>query len=242
MSLISKEAIYTNEQIISWFTNLKTKTILEVEPCNLDEIKNWTITRNKIKHTKNKFFEVLGFNIKIGYREVSGWSQPLVKQVEEGIVGFIVKKINSVYHLLVHAKLEPGNFDILEMAPTVQCITGSYKKAEYPVAFLEYFLEKKGIVYYDLLQSEEGGRFFREQNRYIVMEVGEDFQIGGQEKFIWMTFGQAKEFIKFNNYFNIEARSLIDVQVCRKCYYLRMEKSSTPFSRFDKKYHVQNKN
>nr|MDA3896544.1 NDP-hexose 2,3-dehydratase family protein [Desulfobacteraceae bacterium] len=152
---------------------------------------------------------IIGFEIEAGNREVSKWNQPLLKQLEEGIVGFIIKKINSVFHILVQAKLESGNFDILEMAPTIQCITGSYKKSEYPVAYLDFFLEKKGIVHYDTLQSEEGGRFFQEQNRYLFIEVEDEFPIDVKEHFTWMTFRQAKEFIKFNNYFNIEARSLI---------------------------------
>ena len=144
-----------------------------------------------------------------GNREIARWCQPLFKQVEEGIVGFIIKRINGIYHLLVQAKLESGNFDTLEMAPTVQCITGSYKNAEYSVPYLDYFFDQKVKVHYDTLQSEEGGRFYQEQNRYIVIEVDEAFPMQVHERYIWMTFQQAKEFIKFNNYFNIESRSLI---------------------------------
>ena len=62
---------------------------------------------------------------------------------------------------------------------------------------------------YDTLQSEEGGRFFHEQNRNIVVLVDDEFPLKVDEDFIWMTFQQAKEFIKFNNYFNIEARGLL---------------------------------
>ena len=49
--------------------------------------------------------------------------QPLVQPAQEGLVAFVIKKINNVYHFLVQAKLESGNFDILELAPTVQCLT-----------------------------------------------------------------------------------------------------------------------
>jgi oxidase EvaA len=96
------------------------------------------------------------------------------------------------------------------MAPTVQCITGSYTKPEYEIPYLEYFIQKgKGKIMHDSLQSEEGGRFFHEQNRYVVIEVEDEFSNDVKERYIWMTLGQVKDFIKFNNYFNIEARSLI---------------------------------
>jgi oxidase EvaA len=204
-----KGAFYSIEEIISWLTILKTNIELEVERCDLDALETWHCSDDKISHKKNKYFEIIGVEAEIGHREVARWCQPLLKQMEEGIVGFIVKKIHSIYHLLVQAKIESGNFDIIEMAPTVQCITGSYKKPEYDVAYLDYFLHEKGIVYYDTLQSEEGGRFYQEQNRYMVIEVGQEFPIEVPEKFIWMTFRQAKVFIMFNNFFNIEARSLI---------------------------------
>lgn len=113
--------------------------------------------------------------------------------------------------MLIQAKMEPGNFDVLEMAPTVQCITGSYRKPEYEVPFLDLFLNQNDNckILYDALQSEEGGRFYHEENRYMVIDV-QDMDIADlPNEYIWITLNQAKTFIKFNNYFNIELRSII---------------------------------
>ena len=201
--------LFTFEKIISWFTNLKMHASLEVNKCNLNEIDDWIINDDCVSHTSGKYFEVLGVKCKVGNREMSEWYQPIIRQREEGIIGFLVKEINGVLHLLVQAKMEAGNFDILEMAPTVQCITGSYSNPEYNVEYLDFFLNNKSYLHYDVLQSEEGGRFFQEQNRNIVIEIEKDQLLNVHPNFIWMTFRQVKEFIKFNNYFNIEARSLL---------------------------------
>jgi oxidase EvaA len=208
--LCEKEARFSYEEIISWFTNLKSMTDLQIDKCNICDLSDWEINPFSISHRENKYFEILGISSRIGSREVTEWCQPIIRQRETGIIGFIIRKINNVYHLLVQAKIEPGNFDVLEMAPTVQCITGSYRNPEYSVKYLEYFLgKKKCTVIYDTLQSEEGGRFFHEQNRNIVVLVDDAFPLNVDKDFIWMTFQQAKEFIKFNNYFNIEARGLL---------------------------------
>ena len=150
----------------------------------------------------------------IGNREVTSWTQPLVKSVQEGLIAFVIKKINGVYHFLVQAKMEPGNFDIIELAPTVQCLTGNYRKGqnEYEVEFIDYVLnpEKyKAKVHYSTFQSEEGGRFYQEQNKNMIIEVFDDFEINVPDKYNWMTLNQIKTFIKFNNYLNIQARSLL---------------------------------
>jgi oxidase EvaA len=64
-------------------------------------------------------------------------------------------------------------------------------------------------IKFDTFQSEEGGRFFREQNRNLIIEADDDFDKEVPENYIWMTLGQLKLFLKFNNYLNIQARSLI---------------------------------
>jgi oxidase EvaA len=123
-----------------------------------------------------------------------------------------VKKIDGIYHFLVQAKLEAGNFDIVELAPTVQCLTGNYRKGlnEYDVMYLDQVLNAKpGQIWYSAWQSEEGGRFYKEQNKNMIIEVGDDFPVEVAENYIWMTLHQMKVFIKFNNYMNIAARSLI---------------------------------
>jgi oxidase EvaA len=209
-SLLDKDnSLSSFEDIISWFTNLKMYASLDVSRADLKDVASWKVDDNSVSHVSGKYFEVLGVKCKVGNREMAEWYQPIIRQREEGIIGFIVKKINGVLHLLVQAKMEAGNFDVLEMAPTVQCITGSYSNPEYSVEYLDYFLHSKGTVHYDVLQSEEGGRFYQEQNKNIVIELAEDEVVNANPNFIWMTFKQAKEFIKFNNYFNIEARSLL---------------------------------
>lgn len=77
-----------------------------------------------------------GCRVEIGNREVISWDQPMVRSAQEGLMGFIVKKIDGIYHFLVQAKLESGNFDVVEMAPTVQCLTGNYRKGKTNTRFL----------------------------------------------------------------------------------------------------------
>ena len=43
----------------------------------------------------------------------------------------------------------------------------------------------------------------------MIIEVGDDFDATVPDKYIWMTLNQIKTFIKFNNYLNIQSRSLL---------------------------------
>jgi len=210
--LDDRRHLHSVDEIISWITRQKSFYDLDVEKIPLKNVKNWVIEKDEIYHQNHKYFTVIGVNVEIGNREVQSWDQPLIKAAQEGIIAFIVKKINGIYHFLVQAKLEAGNFDIIELAPTVQCLTGNYRKgqSEYDVMFLDEVLNAKPEqIWYSTFQSEEGGRFYKEQNKNMIIEVDETFPAEIPGNYIWMTLNQMKVFIKYNNYLNIAARSLI---------------------------------
>lgn len=212
-SVLSKDNhLYDIPQIVRWITALKFKYDLGVEKIGISEVKDWVYDGNVIEHKDKKYFSVIGVNVTIDGREVTRWNQPMVKAAQEGIIGFLVKKINGIYHFLVQAKVEPGNFDILELAPTVQCLTGNYRKGlnEYTIPYIEYFVNpQKDNVWYSVYQSEEGGRFYKEQNLNMIVEVGDEFPVEVDENYTWVTLNQLMSFVTYNNYLNIAARSLL---------------------------------
>lgn len=212
-SILIGDLSYKNiDDIISWITRLKINYFIEIKKIPLKALDNWAYNGMSIMHKDKKYFSVIGVNVEIGNREVISWDQPMIKPAQEGIIAFLVKEINGVYHFLVQAKLEAGNYDILELAPTVQCLTGNYRTGEneYSVPFINDVLgATPDRIWISTYQSEEGGRFFKEQNLNRIVEVKDEFSIDIPENYCWMTLNQLLTFIKFNNYVNIAARSLI---------------------------------
>jgi oxidase EvaA len=212
--LCNNNPVNSMEEIISWITALKSKYEINIRFIGLNKIKDWIVEDSLIYHKDEKYFTVIPVDIEIGNREVTSWSQPLVKPAQEGLLAFIIKKINGNYHFLVQAKLELGNLDIIEFAPTVQCLTGNYRNEsrEHEVPFLDFVLNAdRDSILYDTYQSEEGGRFYQEQNKQMIIEVDDNFTLEIPETFRWMTLSQLNTFNRYNNYLNIQARSLLAV-------------------------------
>lgn len=212
--LRSDVAKYDIEHVLSWMTTLKSKYELLVERIPLTNVRGWIYDGNTICHQNNRYFKVIGTEVSIENREVTTWNQPMIQPAQEGLIGFIVKKINGTYHFLVQAKVEIGCFDVLEIAPTVQCLTGNYRENEneYSVPFIDCFTKPEGFkVLHKSLQSEEGGRFYREQNLNMIIEVPESFPNQLPENYCWMTYSQLLLFMKFNNYLNIATRNLLAI-------------------------------
>ena len=210
-ALLKDDALHSMEEIITFMTQIKSVNDLDVKQIVLSEMDNWEITPNEIKHVENKYFKIIGVEVEIGNREVVKWSQPMVEPSQNGLCAFVCKEIHGVLHFAVQAKLECGNHDIIEFAPTVQTLRDDYRVTpKNKLPFLDYILDvEKEKIYFDTLQSEEGGRFYKEQNRNMIIIAGNEISDKLPENFIWMTLNQLYVFIKFNNYLNIQARNLI---------------------------------
>lgn len=197
--------------IIHFLTDIKSKYELFVDKIPLSMVKGWIVSADEMYRSDGKHFKVIGVDVTISNREVVSWQQPMIQPTQPGIFAFVCKKINGVIHFIVQAKLECGNKDIIELAPTVQCLTGVCRATDSkPVPFLAYVLKApEEHIIFDTLQSEEGGRFYREQNRNVIVMADDTFPNQLPEQYIWMTLNQLTFFNRFNNYLNIQARNLI---------------------------------
>ena len=210
----SLDGLLSVDEILHRVSHLKGKYELTADRIGLRDVADWTVAEDEIVRKDRRFFRVIGVDVTIENREVAHWSQPLVEPMQEGLCVLFAKRFDGVMHYLLQAKVECGNFDVVELAPTIQCLTGPYlNPIGYVPRFLPEFLEGRipGRKLVDVLQSEEGGRFYHEQNRNVVIELDESFEIDESENFLWLTMPQIKEFLRFNNYLNIQVRSLVSM-------------------------------
>jgi oxidase EvaA len=214
LSASSDEGLEENDfdTIVSWITQLKIDYRLEVRRVPLKDIEGWTRDDFEIRHQSGRFFSIIAVAVTASAREVAAWQQPLIRSVKGGVLAFVCQRRRDVQHFLVQGRVEPGNLDAVEMAPTLQCTPANYDADRPDLLPPFYDLVTKATpdrIRYDSVQSEEGGRFYHDQNRYLVIEIPPDASIDLPSNFIWMTLRQMKDFVRLNNYFNIEARGLI---------------------------------
>ena len=204
----------TVDDILYRMSELKSRYELVTEKIPLRAVAEWMVTPYEIVREDRRFFRIIGVDVKIANREVAQWCQPIVQPMQEGLCVLFCKEIDGVLHFLLQAKVECGNYDVVELAPTIQCLTGDYKNpVGYVPEYLSLFQSGSCIerMICDTKQSEEGGRFYREQNRNVICLVNDLVNVETKDNFIWLTLGQIKEFLRFNNFLNIQVRSLISM-------------------------------
>lgn len=196
------------DDLMSWFTRIKAQRSLSRRLIPLNQVKSWNRTPDRIFHEEGKYFSVLGVDVEASYREVQRWSQPLIAPICQGIVAFLTKQIDGVLYVLVQARTEAGTFDVVELGPSVQCVPGNHPGSK--PRFLDYALAAgPAQIRFDAVHSEEGGRFYHAENRYLIIEADDDFPTEAPEGYAWATVGELTQLVQHGLYINIEARCLL---------------------------------
>jgi oxidase EvaA len=195
------------DELKDWYYNFVNSSNMKVEPIPLSECRDWIIDKENgsIVHTSGEFFRVEGYRITgSNSREVtSGWDQPFLTQqgFDGGILGIIRKRFDGIPHYLVEAKEEPGNYNIVQISPTVQATYSNLKRAHKgnKTPYSEYFLtpEKYPVkIIFDQWTSEDGGRLYNKRNRSMLIEHDEFVDLPlVSSRFKWVSLFQLKKLI-----------------------------------------------
>ena len=166
-------------EIISFSNNFKRISKVRIYKTAFSKMKNWKVSNSALSHFSKGFFSVIGLDVKTNYGHIERWQQPIIKQNEIGILGFISKVINNKRFFLVQCKIEPGNINFVQLSPTLQATKSNYtqKHGGQKPHFLDFFLDPQKKVIVDQIQSEQGARFYKKRNRNIVIEVNTELEL-----------------------------------------------------------------
>lgn len=199
--------------LLGWRDNQKAITHLHVLRTPLASLRDWRIDKaGYFSHKRGHFFRVIGLAVQSGSREIASWTQPILENPREGIIGLLVRQRAGVREVLLQAKAEPGNRPAVQLAPTVQFTPANYLdnvSLQKPFLFDEFMEPTFGRIVSESRQSEEGARFYRESHLHRIIEVPEDFELDLPENYRWCSIDDARFFIHLGEHVNSCARSIL---------------------------------
>jgi len=155
-------------------------------------------------------FKVIFCDIEIEAREVRHWCQPLFEATEIAVFGLFTTVDNGVRKFLVQLKREIGCLDVAELAPSVQDCGDICGHDSVYSLFNDRLAGKSGVLC-DVLLSEEGGRFYHEQNRNVIVEIDKEEIKTLPDNYFWCDYATLNYFVQFNNCLNIQLRNLLSL-------------------------------
>jgi oxidase EvaA len=193
-----------SQKTTNWLNKVKKQHKLIVKIVNLDQLKKWKISKSEIYHESKKFFKIIGLKINSNFYK-ENWNQPIIVQNEVGILG-IIKNLKTKKYLL-QAKVEPGNINKMQLAPTVQATKSNYRQVHggSKVPYIEHFLKLKKIERYN--QPEQGFRYLNKFNSNILLELKNNIKI--KENFHWFSKNEIRMLVsKKKNMINMDTISI----------------------------------
>lgn len=179
--------------------------------CSLEELRTWQIDEYGITCLDKANFSVNYYDIAISGREVQQWKQPLVKAKGIGTFGLIVSEYNGMIQFLVAVRPEIGAFDNFEIGPTIFWEFVRNDVEDSVTKLFEIQLMKKEGILFDSLFSEEGGRFYHEQNRNVILKTDYIAPEKLPRGYFWMTYSSLNCLVQINNCLNIQLRNLLSI-------------------------------
>lgn len=189
---------------------------ITVAPVPLNQLVDWQIDEYGITCKRKADYSVGYYDIEIAGREVRHWIQPLFCASGRATFGLLTKVVDGVRKFLVRIKPEIGSFDKVELGPTVQWEPTHSVNAEDPIeALFDHYVKsgasKDARALCDVILSEEGGRFYHEQNRNLILEVDSQIPLPVSEDALWVNFSTLNYLVQSNDFLNIQLRNLVSL-------------------------------
>ncbi|MDH4162997.1 MAG: NDP-hexose 2,3-dehydratase family protein [Nitrospirota bacterium] len=201
------------DQIIQWLDDMKARNHIFQKRIGLDRLSDWEMDRSgSYSHKQGKFFKIIGIKVTSQSREVATWSQPILDNVGTGIIGLLLRQDGERTSLLMQAKAEVGNRNIVQIGPTVQFTQENYSddgRLRKPFLFEEFMRPVRFPVLQESRQSEEGARFFREEHLHRILLLPEGAELDVPPEFRWMSLEEVRWFLLFGEQVNSCARSIL---------------------------------
>jgi len=211
--LLEKDSISLEKSysLFGCLNDYKMFNYVQPELVDIFSLKNWTFNDYELKSADAYFpFKIIFCNISIEGREVRKWCQPLFEATKPAFFGLFVSRNSNKLEVLVKAKPEIGCKEGIELGPTVQ---SDFREDEVDVLylkFMDYVKEKKNIIV-DVMLSEEGGRFYHESNRNVIVLVDKNDIKRLPEGYFWCDLFTLQTYMLVNNILNIQLRSMLSL-------------------------------
>ena len=204
------------KQTLKWYYKVRNFSKAKVEKVHLEKMKKWTYDKRAgvIRHDSGEFFHVEGKRIINAGREVGSWDQPFLTQVgyKGGIIGLVRSNIDGVPHYLVDAKYEPGNYNNIQLSPSLQATYSNINRIHFGQknrVVAKYF-SKNFKTIRKFWVTEDGGRLYKKRNLHWIVQYEGKRNLPGKT-FRWITLWELDRFIKLGSLVGPHLRSILSL-------------------------------
>lgn len=181
---VDEGAAHPLAALADWLEERGRRTPSAPRVLPLSALTDWSIRDGVLAGSGDHDFEVVGVDVESGSREVSRWSQPLVRNLPGRTSTLVLQRRAGRLHLLVQAARQVGAAEAVELLPSVlREPSGERPSGDETEQRRVEELADAGRVLREVDLPEEGGRFLHSSTRHVLvaLEPGLDptLDVGG---------------------------------------------------------------
>lgn len=208
-SMIEADPVENIAKVYNYINNIRMFAETDIRLTGLNDLRSWNVTSSGVFCNGQANFDIKYFDIHISGREVQHWTQPLLCASGKGIFGLMYCIHDGIMKFLVKVKRETGIFDYAEIGPTIfKESTENSLTDDIERIFFERADNRSGLIL-DCLFSEEGGRFYHEENRNIIVRCDYIRENELPPGYFWLSYASLSTLVQVNNCLNIQLRNLL---------------------------------
>ena len=195
--------------ILAWHEQQRSSIEFRAELIGLDQTRDWSRDEHgNLRHKSGQFFAIEGARVESGnLREVTSWDQPILTQLDGGILGMVAREVpDKGVELLLQAIPECGNIGVLQLGPTIQSTWSNIRRAHggRRPPMLEVLFAEAGVrIVYRANHNEEGGRFWQKSNENVLAFLDDERVIAtDMKRYHWASLSQIQELALMDNVLN----------------------------------------
>ncbi len=198
----------TESDLNDFLKKIVDRSEFSLKKINFSEQNQWSFANGSLAHKSNGFFGVVGVKNRYSEKEYLALYQP-----QSGITGLILHKDGNEVYVLLQGKIEPGNSNVGQYGPTIQCTPANYlmthggKRTPYIDLLLAY--NQNAHLLACNTQLDLGQRYFQKTKTHNYIEV--DRLLETEENMIWASLEAIASVTNKDNYLNADLRSLLSI-------------------------------
>ncbi|MEO0438037.1 MAG: NDP-hexose 2,3-dehydratase family protein [Pseudomonadota bacterium] len=199
----------SSDELLNFLDMTARESQYSLERIPIAEQAEWTFSDSGITHKSGGFFSVCG----VSDRDKVSDSRLMLYQPQSALTGLILYRSEHGTLVLLQARVEPGNTNVIQYGPTIQSTPANYlrlhggKATSYVENFTEYLSGTNLLTH--SMQLDLACRYFQKSKTHHYLEV--DTPISTLENMVWASLPAISGLLKSDNVLNADLRSLLSV-------------------------------
>lgn len=205
--LMKVKLIHTADELDQLMNEVIADAGFRLDRVSLSESQDWVFRAGAFSHRTGGFFDVMGVELD------SGEEHLLMYQPQSALTGLALCRIDGTMHVLLQARIEPGNTGIGQWGPTIQSTPANFLALHggkpTPALELFYRFSRNALPIGTSVQLDLGERYFHKSKWHNYVLVDEPIAV--PDHMAWVSWETIHSVLVRDNCLNADLRSLLAV-------------------------------